>query len=84
MAVVVGRIGAGVGQKVLFRDSSPRGSEQHRPFCILFICFLFTWLFPGIYLNQNLRHGGLIGSHNCDQIRCGDLYLLSDDSSTDH
>jgi hypothetical protein len=39
MAVITGRISAGIGQKVLFRGSSPRGSEQNRLFYILFVCF---------------------------------------------
>lgn len=44
MAVLISRISAGVGQKVLFRNSSPRGSEPDRPFCNLFVCFLFIYL----------------------------------------
>jgi hypothetical protein len=48
MAVVDGRIGAVIGQKVLFRDLS-RGSEQNRPFCILFVCFLIYLLLGGLF-----------------------------------
>lgn len=84
MAVVYGRISTGIWQNGLFRDSSPRGPQHNRPFQFFsFVSYLFI-CYWGFYWNWNLRYGDLIQPHNRDQIGCGDLYLLSDDSSTDH
>lgn len=48
MAVVDGRIGAVIGQKVLFRHLSP-DSEQNRPFCIVFVWFHIYLLLGGLF-----------------------------------